>query len=408
MTSPWCSPARGSSDTRSRPANVKRAAVAVVGGGVIGASIAYHLAKRGVRDVLVLDRGREPGEGSTGKATGGFRAQFATAVNVRMSLLAREKLRAFADEIGVDPGYVQAGYLWIASTATAMETLRAALAVQNSAGLTEARAIDAEEIGMLNPAVDLKAVLGGVWCPADGFISPMQILNGYIGAATRLGAKFEWDVDVTEILLDTKRNSRQLSTSRGSVSVDAVVNAAGAWAGMLPCGDHRELAVTPLKRHVAVSETTDLLPAAMPMTIFVETGFHLRVKNGRVMLLRPTPEASDNSLESGVDDEWIDTVLAEAVQRVPALAGLRLDRHACYAGYYEMSPDRHAILGPAPWCDNLFLANGSSGHGVMHAPAIGQLLAEFICDGVASSLDVSALRPTRFSERAPNVSTELL
>ena len=387
---------------------MKRAAVAVVGGGVIGASIAYHLAKRGVRDVLVLDRGREPGEGSTGKATGGFRAQFATAVNVRMSLLAREKLREFADEIGVDPGYVQAGYLWIASTGTAMETLRAALAVQNSAGLTEAREIDAEEIGMLNPAVDVKALVGGAWCPTDGFISPMQMLNGYIGAATRLGVNFEWDVDVTEILIDTKRNSRQLSTSRGSVSVDAVVNAAGAWAGMLPCGDRRELAVTPLKRHVAVSEATDLLPAAMPMTIFVETGFHLRVKNGRVMLLRPTPEASDNSLESGVDDEWIDTVLAEAVERVPALAGLRFDRHACYGGYYEMSPDRHAILGPAPWCDNLFLANGSSGHGVMHAPAIGQLLAEFICDGVASSLDVSALRPTRFSERAPNVSTELL
>ena len=387
---------------------MKRAAVAVVGGGVIGASIAYNLAKRGVRDVLVLDRGRGPGEGSTGKATGGFRAQFATAVNVRLSLLAREKLREFDDEIGVDPGYVQAGYLWIAGTATAMDTLRAAVAIQNSAGLTEAREIDAEEIGKLNPAVDLEAVVGGSWCPTDGFISPLQILSGYIGAATRLGVKFEWNADVTEILLCTKRNTRQLSTSRGPVSVGAVVNAAGAWAGLLPCGDHGELEVTPLKRQVAVSESTDVLPASTPMTIFVDTGFHLREKDGRVMLLSPAPRAIDDSLESGVDDEWIDSVLAEAAGRVPALADLRLDRQACYAGYYEMSPDRHAILGPAPWCDNLFLANGSSGHGVMHAPAIGQLLAEFICDGVASSLDVSALRPTRFSERAPNVSTELL
>ena len=126
------------------------------------------------------------------------------------------------------------------------------------------------------------------------------------------------------------------------------------------------------------------------------------------MLISPTPEARDNSLESGVDDEWLDSVRTEAAVRVPALADLRLDRSACYAGYYEMSPDRHAILGPAPWCDNLFLANGSSGHGVMHSPANGQLLAEFICDGVASSLDVSALRPTRFSERAPNASTDLL
>ncbi|MDP9179180.1 MAG: FAD-binding oxidoreductase [Gemmatimonadota bacterium] len=387
---------------------MKRAAVAVVGGGVIGASIAYHLARRGVRDILVLDRGREPGEGSTGKATGGFRAQFATSVNVRLSLLARAKLRDFGDEIGVDPGYVEAGYLWIASTPPAMEELRAALAIQKSAGLSEAAEIDADGIGRINPAVDLNAVIGGAWCPTDGFISPMQMLNGYIGAATRLGVRFEWDVEVSEILIETKRDTRRLITSRGPVSVDAVVNAAGAWAGMIPCGDPGELTVKPLKRQVALSEATDLLPASMPMTIFVESGFHLRVRNGRVTLVSPTPEAGNNSLESGVDDEWLDSVLAAAVVRVPALADLRLDRRECYAGYYEMSPDRHAILGPAPWCDNLFLANGSSGHGVMHAPAIGQLLAEFICDGVASSLDVSALRPTRFSERAPNVSTELL
>ncbi len=388
---------------------MKRAAVAVVGGGVIGASIAYHLAKRGVRDVLVLDRGREPGEGSTGKATGGFRGQFATSVNVRLSLLARKKLLQFRDEVGVDPGYVQAGYLFMASSSHVLAGLRAALAIQNSAGLIEASEVNAKEIAEINPAVSLNGVIGGTWCPTDGFIVPMDILRGYIAAATRLGVSFEWGVEVTEVLADKHRSARGLSTSNGEVSADAVVNAAGAWAGSLPCGSHSDLvAVRQLKRQVAVTEPTEILPATMPMTIFLDTGFHLRVRNGRVMLVGPTPEAKDNSLETGVDDEWLASVSAEAVQRVPALAAVRIDRGACYAGYYEMSPDKHAILGPAPWCDNLFLANGSSGHGVMHAPAIGQLLAEFVCDGVASSLDVSALRPTRFSERALNVPTDLL
>ncbi len=388
---------------------MKRAAVAVVGGGVIGASIAYHLAKRGVRDVLVLDRGREPGEGSTGKATGGFRGQFATSVNVRLSLLARKKLLQFRDEVGVDPGYVQAGYLFMASSSHVLAGLRAALAIQNSAGLIEASEVNAKEIAEINPAVSLNGVIGGTWCPTDGFIVPMDILRGYIAAATRLGVSFEWGVEVTEVLADKHRSARGLSTSNGEVSADAIINAAGAWTGSLPCGSHSDLvAVRQLKRQVAVTEPTEILPATMPMTIFLDTGFHLRVRNGRVMLVGPTPEAKDNSLETGVDDEWLASVSAEAVQRVPALAAVRIDRGACYAGYYEMSPDKHAILGPAPWCDNLFLANGSSGHGVMHAPAIGQLLAEFVCDGVASSLDVSALRPTRFSERALNVPTDLL
>ncbi|MEO7503040.1 MAG: FAD-binding oxidoreductase [Gemmatimonadaceae bacterium] len=387
---------------------MKRAAVAVVGGGVIGASIAYHLAKRGVRDILVLDRGREPGEGSTGKATGGFRGQFATSVNVRLSLLAREKLLAFRDEVGVDPGYVQAGYLFMASSGHVLAALRAALAVQNSAGLTEAREVDPREIARINAAVSLKDVIGGTWCPTDGFIVPLDILRGYIAAATRLGVRFEWGVEVSEVLTDKDRSARGVSTSQGDVSADAVINAAGAWAGMLPCGSRTGPAVTPLKRQVAVTEPTEILPATMPMTIFLDTGFHLRVRNSRVMLVCPAPEAKDNSIETGVDDEWLASVHAEALERVPALADVRIDRGACYAGYYEMSPDKHAILGPAPWCDNLFLANGSSGHGVMHAPAIGQLLAEFVCDGVASSLDVSALRPTRFSERAPNLPTDLL
>lgn len=387
---------------------MKRAAVAVVGGGVIGASIAYHLAKRGVRDVLVLDRGREPGEGSTGKATGGFRGQFATSVNVRLSLLSREKLLHFRDEVGIDPGYVRAGYLFMASSEHVLTGLRAALAVQNAAGLTESAEVDPQEIGRINPAVSLEGIIGGSWCPTDGFIVPTDILRGYITAATRLGVKFEWGVEVNEVLTVEDRSARGLSTSRGDVSADAVINAAGAWAGMLRCGSHNSAAVTPLKRQVALTEPTNILPATMPMTIFLDTGFHLRVRNGRVMLVGPTPEAKDNSLETGVDDEWVASVHAEALQRVPALADVLIDRAGCYAGYYEMSPDKHAILGAAPWCDNLFLANGSSGHGVMHAPAIGQLLAEIVCDGVASSLDVSPLRPTRFSERAPNVPTDLL
>ena len=387
---------------------IKHASVLIVGGGVVGASVAYHLAKRGVRGVVVLDRGAGPGNGSTSRAAGGFRAQFSTKVNVGLSLLAREKLRTFREETGVDAVYDEYGYLWIASNERSMQSLRDALAVQQSAGLAEAEEIDVDAVTRLNPAVPRDGIVGATWCPTDGFINPMEILRGYLGAAQRLGARIEWGVEVNDIVLNRSGRAYAAKTSSGDIEFDAVVNAAGAWAGVLSCGAGNGVPVVPLKRHVALSAPTEILPADMPMTIFVEDGFHLRVRDGRVMMIKPTPVPEGDPFDMTVDDSCIDSFRAEAAMRVPRLATLDIDRAACYTGLYEMSPDNHAILGVAPWCENLFLANGSSGHGVMHSPALGQLLSEIICDGVASSLDVSALRPTRFSERASNPRSELI
>ena len=374
---------------------------------MIGASVAYHLAQRGVRDIVVLDRGKGPGGGSTAKATGGFRAQFDTPINVRLSLLARGKLNAFAEETGVDPGYVQTGYLWIASSAATMDNLRHALLVQQTEGLADATEIGVEEIRQLNPAISLAGVVGGTWCPTDGFIRPMEILRGYLAAAERLGVTMDWGIDVTEVVVAGGKVTG-LVTSRGPISVDAVVNAAGAWAGMLSRPATDELPVTPLRRQVAVSGPTDVLAERMPMTIFAENGFHLRVRDGRVLMLWPSQPAPDDPFNTSVDESWISAVTDLARSHIPSLRDVAIDREACYAGLYEMSPDNHAILGRSPSCDNLYFANGSSGHGVMHSPALGQLLAEIICDGVASTLDVSPLRPTRFAEGAANTPPTLL
>ena len=161
------------------------AAVAVVGGGVMGASVAYHLAARSQRDVVLLDRAEGPGAGSTGRATGGYRAQYATAVNVRLSLLAREKFLRFEDETGVDPGYLPAGYLWLAGSAGELATLRAGREIQHAEGLRDAVEVSPEEIARLNPAIRLDRVVGGAFCPSDGFIRPLKILEGYLAAATR-------------------------------------------------------------------------------------------------------------------------------------------------------------------------------------------------------------------------------
>ncbi len=382
--------------------------VAIVGGGVIGASVAYHLVSRGWRDVVLLDRSREPGEGSTGRATGGFRAQYATAINVRLSLLSRDKLGRFQAETGVDPGYAPAGYLWLAGSEAELAALRAGQRVQRAEGLTEAVEVGPQEIARINPALCLDEVLGGVFCPTDGFVRPIRLLEGYLGAAERLGAKLRWNTEVIGFSRRSDGTIRAVRTSDGTVEVDAVVNAAGAWAAGVAAFAGVVLPVKPLRRQVAATEPCDLLPANMPMTIFAGDGFHLRARDGRVLLLWPTPGVDGRPWETAVEPGWVEQVLDQARRRVPVLRGVSVDPQACWGGLYEMSPDKHAILGAATGCPNLFLANGSSGHGVMHAPALGQLLAEIMTEGAASTLDVTPLSPDRFAAGRLNPVSELL
>ena len=387
---------------------MRTAEVVIIGGGVIGASVAYHLAARGVRDVLVLERGGAPGEGSTGRATGGFRVQFGTEVNVRLSLLSREKLLRFEEETGVEPGYVPRGYLFVAHDERELDALEDAQAVQRVCGVSDACVVRRAEIKRLNPALSLEGVVGGVYCPTDGFIRPLAIMRGYTEAAARAGVSFEYGVAVEGVKRGGVGEVGTLLTTAGEVSAGVVVNAAGAWAALVGRRLGAEIPVAPLRRQVAVTHPTDLLPDEMPMTIRVGDGFHLRVRDGRVLLLWPDEPRGADPFDTSVDEDWLKTVVAKAHANVPCLKGAQVDRAACWAGLYEMSPDRHALLGRAEGLDNLYLANGSSGHGVMHAPALGQLLAEFILDGAAHTLDVRALRPSRFAEGEPNVGPSLL
>ena len=387
---------------------MRTASVVIIGAGVIGASVAYHLARRGWREILVLDRSQGPGQASSGKATGGFRAQYATPINVRLSLLSRDKLRCFTEETGGNAGYFPAGYLWLASSASELEVLRAARRVQHQEGLTEAVEVGPEEIARLNPAVALDEVIGGAFCPSDGFIRPLGIVEGYLAAARGLGVELEWQVEVTGLTRGQGDRIAMVETSRGPVSPDVVVNAAGPWAAKVAQWIGFDLPVAPLRRQVAVTAPTDLLPDTMPMTIFTTDGLHLRVRDGRILLLWPTPVGPGRPFDTAVDDEWVQAVVAKARRRVPVVGRAAIDRDACWAGLYEVSPDRHAILGAAPGCPNLFLLNGCSGHGVMHAPALGHLLAEVMSDGEASTIDVSPLRPGRFREGDLNPVSELL
>jgi sarcosine oxidase, subunit beta len=370
--------------------------VLVVGGGVVGWSVADHLARAGVRKVLVVDRGG----GSTERATGGFRAQFATEVNVRLSLLSRRKLLAFQEETGVDPGYRPAGYLFLAATPAQTRQLAAALEVQRSCGCDDAALVDLEDVRRLAPCIRTEDVAGGTFSPHDGFIRPLEIRRGYLESALRAGVE-RLDAEVTGI--SRVGGALRVETSAGRHEAATVVNAAGAWAARIGALAGVDVPVQPLRRQVARTQPTSALPASTPMTIFAD-GFHFRVRDDHVLLLWPNEGGAD-PFDVSVEPEWTARVTAAARERVPPLAEVPIA--STYAGLYEMSPDEHALLGPAHGLEQLFLVNGSSGHGVMHSPALGQLAAEMLT-GRKPSLDVHALRPSRFAEGRPNPVRRLL
>lgn len=388
---------------------MKKVDVLVIGGGVIGASVAYHLAAKGIRNVVVIDAAIEQGAGSSGKATGGFRCQFATEPNVRLSLLSRQKLLSFEEELGVDPGYRQHGYLFLAYDAKELSALRQALALQHRCGLTESREEDAEVARVLNPALSTDGIVGATFCPTDGFLRPLNILRGYTEAARRRGVRFEYGVRCTGCTVDPASGAIvKVQTTAGAYVPDNVVNAAGAWAGEVAKAAGVDLPVRPLRRQVAVVREQGLLPESMPMTIFTGDGFHLRVRDRHALLLLPVDDAKYSTFDLGVDPAWEERVLALARRRIVPLAGCTLNPALSWSGLYEMSPDKHVLLGAAPGVKNFYLANGSSGHGVMHSPALGQLLAEVIGDGAARSMDIRPLRPSRFAESDPIRSIEFL
>lgn len=381
--------------------------IVVIGAGVVGASVAWHLASRGCTDVVVVDAGRTTGEGSTGRATGGFRAQFGSDVNVRLSLLAREKLLRFEEEVGVDPGFRPCGYLFLATERRGMKALAEARATQRAAGFGGAREVTPEEIGRINPALRLDGVIGGSYSPEDGFIRPLEIARGYVEGAARMGVRFDWGERCRGFRMEEGRIAAVV-TEHGEIPARRVVNAAGPWAAEVGRWAGVEVPVSPLRRQVARTAACDRLPETMPMSIWVDDGFHLRVRDGRVLLLWPDAPTARDPWDSSVDPAWVERVTRAARERVPCLEGVPIDTAGCWGGLYEMSPDGHALLGAAPGREDLFLANGSSGHGVMHAPALGHLLSEILLDGAAHTLDASPLRPERFAEGRPNRAPELL
>lgn len=363
----------------------------IIGGGIVGCSIAYHLARRGAREVVVLEQAAL-GSGSTAKAAGGIRAQFGAEVTIRMSLYAQNIYRHFKDEFGVTADYHEVGYLFLLTTAEELASFTKNVALQNALGVPS-RIISRDEVKEMVPAVTVDDLAGASFCATDGTAGPSEALQGFVGRGRELGVQFFEDSPVTGIRVEGGR-VRAVETPKETFSTPVVVNAAGAWSSRIGKLVGVEIPVRPLKRHIWITERFDEIPGPTPQVIDFHSGFYFRKELESVMW------SGGDMLERWNFDtevEWdrLQESVEKAARRVPILVNARMRRG--WAGLREVTPDHLPIIGPVPGLEGFICATGFSGHGFMHAPATGRLVSELLLDSRAF-LDLAPFRYERFAE----------
>lgn len=371
--------------------------VVIIGSGIVGSSVAYHLANQGCRNVLVIERDPHQGKGSTGKSMGGVRAQFATRVNIEMSRYSIDFFSRFEEIVGHPADYRPHGYLFCATTPAHLDYLKANRERQQKLGVTNVEFVSRQDIQNFVPQMCVDDLIGGTFCPTDGFVDPHSVMMGFMLNAREKGARLWLDTTVTAIERDRANRVTSVETTRGPVSTNVVVNAAGAWAKQVATMAGSELPVEPLRRQLVPTEPFDQLPQRFPMVIDMSTGFHFR-REGKGILLAWNDPAETPGFKTDFDVSFIEKILTHAAARVPCLAEASVNPRRAWAGLYEMTPDHHAIIGPAPDVEGLFFVNGFSGHGVMHSPASGRITADLILNGKSEVTDATQLSVTRFKE----------
>jgi sarcosine oxidase, subunit beta len=375
---------------------MQTAEVVIIGGGIVGSSIAYHLTEAGCKSVLVIERETAQGKGSTGKSMGGVRAQFSTPISIQMSLYSIPFYASFDERLGYPADYRPQGYLFCATSEKHLAYLRANYQKQVALGLKNVRLITAEEIRDRFPQLRSDDMVGGSFCSTDGFVDPYSAMIGFMTWSADHGATLWKHTEVTGIQRDAK-GVAAVETVRGTVATRKVVNAAGPWAAAIAEMAGVDLPVEPLRRMLVPTEPFDQFPHDAPMIIDMSNGFHFRPEALGFLLAWNDPEETPG-YKTDFEPSFVEKILTRAADRVPMFENLAVNPKRAWAGLYEMTPDHHPILGEAPEVPGFFLANGFSGHGVMHAPATGKILSDLILTGRTELVDASLLGLSRFAE----------
>jgi sarcosine oxidase subunit beta len=371
--------------------------VIVIGAGIVGASVAYHLAKRGCTNVLILERADAAVTGSTALSAAGVRHLFSNEVNILLSKYSIERLKHFTEETGGYSDLRQIGYLFLINNEETWKEFQEQSKLQKSLGV-KVEMLEPQDVLKFVPGAQLDDIVGATFGPEDGFCDPYGIATGYLKRARELGARVSLSSPVTGAQLSADRVTT-IETPKGMVSGEYVVNACGAWSGKVAALFGIDLPVQPVRHHAFMTESFPQFPESIPLTFDVDSGFWMRKSQDNILfgMSNPNEQAGE---KLNIDWNWLPTVLDAGINRFPLLENARLAKSKSWAGLYEISPDHNPILGRHPEMPNYLHASGFSGHGVMHSPATGMLIAEEILDGRAHTVNIDELRITRFQNKS--------
>ena len=366
--------------------------IVIIGGGVMGASTLYHLAARGQKNVILLEKDEFFGQGATGRCAGGVRYQFSTEINVRLSQESLPMLERFKEEIGQEIDYRQCGYLIVCTDEEDAATFKRNVEMQNRLGVgTEW--LDGDEVRARIPLFHFPDAIGATFNQKDGLVDPNSVVAGYISAAGKLGGQTFNNVEVTGIQVDAGQ-VKAVETNKGTIATPLVVNAAGPWAGLVGAMAGVEIPIVSLRRQMFTTTPLPEVPADMPFVIdFAQSLYFHREGDG--LLIGMSNPAEKHGFDQNVDEEFELVNLEAAIERLPLVEKAGMVSH--WAGLYEVTPDAHPFFGKTP-VDGFLAVGGFSGHGFMHGPVSGKLMSELILDGDFKTLDVSMLDLARFKE----------
>ena len=358
----------------------------------MGASAAYHLAKSGLRNIVLLEREAYFGTGATGRCAGGVRYQFSTEINVKLSIESLPMIESFKDETGQDVNYRQCGYLLVATNQKDAEYFKRNVELQNKLGVST-QFLSEDEVRARLPLMNFDDAVAGTFNQKDGIVDPNTVVAGYINAAQKMGVTTLTGAEVTGITVSGDE-VEEVQTSLGGVKTRAVLNAAGPWAGLIGKMAGVNIPINPIRRQMFTTTTLKEIPDDFPFVIDFARSLYFH-REGDGLLIGMSNQDEKPGFDQNVDEDFELINLEAAIERMPLVE--KAGRASHWAGLYEVTPDAHPIFGGTN-VKGFSVCAGFSGHGFMHGPVSGKLMSEYILNGKFSSLDVSTLDLKRFEE----------
>ena len=366
--------------------------IVIIGGGVMGASAAYHLAKRGMKNIVLLEKEEFFGTGATGRCAGGVRYQFSTEINVKLSMESLPMIERFSEEIGQDVNYRQCGYLLIATDEKDAITFQHNVELQNRLG-ARTQLLSGDEVRECLPLMKFEDAIAGTFNQKDGIVDPNSVVAGYISAAQKLGAKALTRAEVTGICV-SGNEVEAVETTQGEIQTPMILNVAGPWAGQIGEMAGVQIPIVSIRRQMFTTDPLEEIPEDFPFVIDFAQSLYFH-REGEGLLIGMSNQNEKPGFDQNVDEEFEFVNLEAAMERMPLLE--RASRASHWAGLYEVTPDAHPIFGGSN-VKGFSICAGFSGHGFMHGPVAGKLMSEYILDGKFSTLDVSMLDLARFEQ----------